>query len=564
MNPGSRGCTIFAMAQDQGSNSGINRAFIGISRRAESVDRKTLVKTFVDIGPLFTVLSSRDHQIVYGRRGTGKTHALVYLFEQESAKRSAAVYIDLRNIGSSGGIYGDTNVPISQRATRLTLDLVGAIHEELLNAVLSLDFDLSSAGPALDELAAAATEIEVQGETTVESSTTNTMMSEDASEAHINIQKAPAISLGTSSKQTETAGDAKRVVQTGNSRYRLHFGRVGNALTRVVSTLNNRTLLVILDEWSTVPLELQPYLADLVRRALFPIAGLTVKIAAIEQRTNFKIGAGTDYTGIEVGADASADVDLDDYMVFDNNEERAVQFFKELVFSHYKSEDTGTSEDSPKPEFLTADQLIGAAFTQHNAFEDFVKSAEGVPRDAFNVLSIAAQRGINEKISIPTIRVAARTWYQRDKEAAIRANADASDLLNWIIDEVIAHRKARAFLLRTNTRHPLIDALFDARLLHVVKKSISGQEEVGVRYDAYKLDYGCYVDLLATKAAPSGLFEARVSPEQAEALGATDAAQVLVPNDDYRAIRRAILDLTVFEKRFKGWEPIDPPMQLTS
>jgi len=309
-------------------------------------------------------------------------------------------------------------------------------------------------------------------------------------------------------------------------------------------------LLVILDEWSTVPLELQPYLADLVKRALFPVSGMTVKIAAIEQRTNFKTGEGRDYTGIEVGADASADVDLDDYMVFDNNEEKAVQFFKQLVFSHYKSEGLGMSDGSAKPEFSTADQLVQAAFTQHNAFEDFVKSAEGVPRDAFNVLSIAAQRGIDEKISIPTIRIAARTWYQRDKEAAIRANRDAQDLLNWIIDEVIAHRKARAFLLRTNTRHPLIDALFDARLLHVVKKSISGQEEVGVRYDAYKLDYGCYVDLLATKAAPSGLFESADPGEVDEATDTANAADVLVPNDDYRAIRRAILDLAVFENRF--------------
>ena len=559
----SRQYRILVMAPADNSNSGINRAFIGISRRAESVDRKTLVRTFVDIGPLFTVLSSRDHQIVYGRRGTGKTHALVYLVEQESAKKSAAVYIDLRNIGSSGVLYGDTDVPLSQRATSLTLDLVGAIHEELLNAALTLDFDLSSVGPALDELAAASTEIEVQGQTTVESSTTNTRTDEDSFQAQLNVQQAPGMSLGASSKQNVTAGDATRVSKAGTSRYRLHFGRVGSALGRVVSTLANGTLLVILDEWSTVPLELQPYLADLVRRALFPVPGLTVKIAAIEQRTNFKLGEGTDYTGIEVGADASADVDLDDYMVFDNNEDRAIAFFKELLFSHYKSEEGGTTEGSIKPKFATADQLVQAAFTQHNAFEDFVKSAEGVPRDAFNVLSIAAQRGINEKISIPTIRIAARTWYQRDKEAAIRANDEAQALLNWIIDEVIAHRKARAFLLRTNTRHPLIDALFDARLLHVVKKSISGQEEVGVRYDAYKLDYGCYVDLLATKAAPSVfLFQSETVSYDAESAEAENAAAVLVPNDDYRAIRRAILDLNTFENRFKGLEPRTPTAQL--
>ena len=264
-----------------------------------------------------------------------------------------------------------------------------------------------------------------------------------------------------------------------------------------------------------------------------------MKIAAIEQRSNFKTGSHSDYTGIEVGADASADVDLDDYMVFDNNADRAVEFFKELVFRHYKSEAT------PKPDFDGADGLVQAAFTQQNAFEDFVKAAEGVPRDAFNVLSIAAPRNMNDKISIPTVRVAARTWYQRDKFGAIRSNPDAQDLLHWIIDEVIAHRRARAFLLKSNTRHPLIDALFDARLLHVMKRSISGQEEPGVRYDAYKLDYGCYVDLLATVKAPTHqLFETEGDDEE---VGAT----VKVPTDDYRAIRRAVLDLAEFERRAK-------------
>jgi hypothetical protein len=314
-------------------------------------------------------------------------------------------------------------------------------------------------------------------------------------------------------------------------------------LADLVMAVKPSRLLFILDEWSAIPLDLQPYLADLIRRAVFPVRGITVKIAAIEQRSNFKAGSQADYTGIEIGADASADVDLDDYMVFDNNSDRAVEFFQELVFRHYKSEAT------PKPDFASSAELTQAAFTQQNAFEDFVKAAEGVPRDAFNVLSIAAQRGMNDKIAIPTIRVAARTWFQRDKEGAIRSNADAQDLLHWIIDQVIAHRRARAFLLKSNTRHPLIDALFDARLLHVMKRSISGQEEAGARYDAYKLDYGCYVDLLATTKAPTHeLFETEAS---AEDIGAS----IKVPTDDYRAIRRAILDLAEFESRVKTSDP---------
>src|SRR5690606_8341731 len=45
----------------------LNIALMQLSRRAESVDRAVLVSTFVSAGPLFHVLRSTDHQILYGR-----------------------------------------------------------------------------------------------------------------------------------------------------------------------------------------------------------------------------------------------------------------------------------------------------------------------------------------------------------------------------------------------------------------------------------------------------------------------------------------------------------------
>jgi hypothetical protein len=527
------------VAEEKSLNYQINAAFLGVQRRAEAVDRQTLVQTFVDIGALFTVLSSHDHQIVYGRRGTGKTHALLYLAESAKKAGDIPVYVDLRYIGSSGGLYADASIPIPQRATRLLLDVLGSIHESLFAYAIDAAMDLGAVGPALDALASSATEVEVLGAIQVESKQTKGNEQQGSTDNKLVVQSNPSLELGSASVSKTSSQSETKVAESGTARYRVHFGSTSKALAELVRAMKPARLLFVLDEWSAIPLDLQPYLADLIRRAVFPVPGITVKIAAIEQRAHFKTGSHSDYTGIEIGADASADVDLDDYMVFDNNAERAVEFFQELVFRHYQSETT------PKPEFGTSSELVQAAFTQHNAFEDFVKAAEGVPRDAFNVLSIAAQRGMDDKISIPTVRVAARTWFQRDKDGAIRSNPDAQDLLHWIIDEVIAHRRARAFLLESNTRHPLIDALFDARLLHVMKRSISGQEEPGVRYDAYKLDYGCYVDLLATTKAPiHQLFE---TEESAEEVG----ANVKVPTDDYRAIRRAILDLAEFESRAK-------------
>jgi hypothetical protein len=80
---------------------------------------------------------------------------------------------------------------------------------------------------------------------------------------------------------------------------------------------------------------------------------------------------------------------------------------------------------------------------------------------------------------------------------------------------------------------------------HLAKVGVAGSNPVvrsqpGVRYDVYGLDYGCYVELTATAKAPQGLFEAEVDDGTVR--------YVEVPEDDYRSIRRAILDVSEFDR----------------
>jgi hypothetical protein len=72
-----------------------------------------------------------------------------------------------------------------------------------------------------------------------------------------------------------------------------------------------------------------------------------------------------------------------------------------------------------------------------------------------------------------------------------------------------------------------------------LKRNISAPDKPGLRYDSYKLDYGCYVDLVATSKGPIGLLP-YVDEEDDE------LKYIEVPPDDYRSIRRAILDLDDF------------------
>src|SRR4051794_6781144 len=106
-----------------GGLSPINRALNLVPKRAEDRQVERLRDTFVDSG-VSTALESIDSQILYGRRGTGKTHALLYLAAVLRAKGDLDVYVDLRTIGSPQGLFLGEQISVTERASRLLVDLL--------------------------------------------------------------------------------------------------------------------------------------------------------------------------------------------------------------------------------------------------------------------------------------------------------------------------------------------------------------------------------------------------------------------------------------------------------
>jgi len=516
----------------------INTALLKLAKRAETYERRHLIDSFVDVGSLFALLSNPDNQILFGRRGTGKTHVLAYLSNEISNKGIVAVQIDMRTVGSTGGIYSDNRLSFSERATRLLVDTLCSIHDRVLGEVVenAEECDLSKLGPLLDKFVEAATEVVVEGQVHFEESIGQSQNATERAKAGVsaNLTSLGVVAEASSERISQISAD-KRSSREGKERLRIHFGSVGRELERVVHALPNSQLWIILDEWSEIPLDLQPYLADLLRRTVLPIRGISVKIAAIEQRCRFRIpDPNIGHIGIEIGADAAASINLDEFLVFENNPELAKRFFRELLYKHVAA----IVKETGELEMPTSSSLfINDTFTQRTAFEEFVRASEGVPRDAINIIGIAAQKAIDNQIAVPDIRNAARTWYTRAKQQAVGTRPVAQDLLNWIIDEVIQHRQAKAFLLATDVQDELIGFLYDARVLHLIKQGISAQDIPGKRFNVYSLDYGCYVDLINTVRAPKGLLEVE-----------TDSGEefVEVPQTDFRSIRRAILGIDRF------------------
>ena len=301
-----------------------------IPRRAESADRSTLAMTFVAAGSFSAVLHSTDHQILYGRRGTGKTHALFYLSDLVEHAGDVPVYLDLRTIGSAEGLYTDSNLTAAVRGTHLLVDTLEAIHEQLL--LLAFEREVSDPNGllvALDALAEAATAVEVVGEVEQETK----FGGSDESSVGVELVMSPNAKLSAARRRSATA--ESRLRRSGIERNHVVFGPLSRALKSITRALGPARLWLLLDEWSSVPLDLQPLLADLLRRSILPTVGITVKIAAIERRSQFSQPSSSgDYVGIEVGADAASAVSLDDSMIFDNVRDRAQEFFGQLLFNH--------------------------------------------------------------------------------------------------------------------------------------------------------------------------------------------------------------------------------------
>lgn len=507
----------------------VHTAFLGFAKRAENVSADILNHTFVDTEPLTTILKTPNNQILYGRRGTGKTHALLYLASHVKNQGQTSIYLDLRSIGSDGSIYNDASRSLSERSVRLVLDVLKAIGFQLYS--MAVEQISNSPNPEqitlrLDDLESSFSEVKIIGETTAEEKHSSKQSSSASVEAEVKTEGWNFLSALTakrgSAKEAETQGARST---TGREQFSIHFGRVQAALRGLLAVLGNPKIWVLIDEWSEISVDLQPYLADLLRRTLLPIDNFVVKIAAIEHRSSFFLPKGRgEYVGLELGADISTDLNLDDFLVFDNDQGKSVDFFKRLLFRHLKATEHGEG-------IATPDEMVQIAFTQANAFDELVRAAEGVPRDALNLAAKVATKAFGHAVSIAEVRAGARDWYQQDKAGSVQANPNLHTALEMIIGEVIGKRRARAFLVRANVRNEVIDRLFDSRIIHLLKKNISSHDDPGQRYDAFKIDYGCYVELINTQKATAGLFEL------------DDGGHTEVPLDDYRSIRRAILDV---------------------
>ncbi|MBC7390209.1 MAG: ATP-binding protein [Opitutaceae bacterium] len=473
-----------------------------------------------------------SNQVIYGRRGTGKTHLLLAIQEKLSQ-----TFQENHNIG----IYCDLSkiIPVIEESEENRIEycllIIQSIVDELLKSLMNnLGFIYSNEYFGVENQANKQKKIqfenllrnfniEIQNGKELKKLGKYKFSREDVNNlsASLNVSSSPKGELGGKIETKKTSSDE-------SIKY-ISVADLHNLLNEFSDLIPGLQITLLLDEYSEINRESQPYLAALIKRIIIS-ANITVKIAAIPNRTNLQL-RNINIIGLEEGADIFG-FHLDNRYVFEINKTPTKNFFNKLLFNHLFS---------IAPNIYTGMDLnILELFLAPQALNEILIATAGIPRDFLNIFINSHDNFLvnhtkqQKRVSVKNIRTACRTWYNTDKKEQVEKNVIAHKLLNKILADIVVGKKSSHFIVpKQFSEIKAFQDLLDLRVLHLRKDNYSHQDNKGVLYNVYSVDYGSYNSLDVTKNSLE-----------------TNSVEDLEINtiDNLRAVRRIALEADFFNK----------------
>lgn len=528
-------------------DSSLSKAVAEIRQRSErQQDANKLVGTFVDVG-ILPQIDTSNNQIVYGRRGTGKTH-IFRVLETNLTKdpNNAVLYLDARVLGSTAQ-FSDPRAQLSHRCICLFRDMLGEIYNTLERQMIANPpEDSQEVFEELERLNTLVSE-PIMSFGKGEFETRKLDKVGDSSSAGISADLHDGLGLKFELTSESTKESENKISRQFAGEDKIIFPAIFAHL-RTLMTKGHFRFFLLIDEWSSIPRDVQPYLAEFFKRSFLANPDVVIKIAALEARSSFGIRNGTsDILGFELGSDIPT-IDIDDYYIYDKNPLDVVDAFADVLYKHLTS---GLPDGYLGSRFgiHSPGKLIDKMFLQLAIFQELARASEGVVRDLINIFTrayFAAQRRGKDEIDKKAVLEAARQWFEQDKQRNL--DDKLKGVLQRIVAEVVGNKKVRSFLIpRSLERHPVIQQLFDLRVIHLVQRGYVDKENPSLRYNIYTLDYGTYVDLIEVSNPPQGFF----------VFGEYLPKDVVVPFGDKRCMQKIILTEAALSLA-------DPKMPITS
>lgn len=306
--------------------------------RTERQTQKMVMDSYYDCN-VIEHLKSKNHQIIQGRRGTGKTHILRVLQSVMENQNTHCFYFDCHTTGSAGEI-ADEQLPSNHRAIRLMRDFLMAIYSDLNYYFRDMICTHPKSGDIELLLSHLYSECYFSGdiihsyEHTQNYEAKFAQADENTGEVTFN---EPKISLKSAFHTQRERGLGAEHKTSGTPYKKVVFPDVYHCLNDLFA-MTGIEFVVLIDEWSNLPLSIQPHFAEFLRRCFISSPNITIKIASVKTRSNFAIRNNNIVYGLELGADIKVDIDLDGLYAFDKDPEARISDLYNILWKHLKAQ----------------------------------------------------------------------------------------------------------------------------------------------------------------------------------------------------------------------------------
>jgi hypothetical protein len=413
-------------------------------------------------------ISAQQHQVVFGRRGSGKSCLLVTHLFEPSVAGSISIYANADDFKKLS--YPDMLV-------RILIRILAALPQR--QGFLWLQQSL--AAQRLVELRATLDEAEQRDVDRQRSAASSTEVGVSAFEGGAE----GSVRRRSAREQIERSSFVANKVDY-LERHKVDFRK---AIVLGIKGARATHCALIVDDFYLVPLSLQPDVVDYLH-SLVRGTNLYLKIGTIRHRTQLFRSAEGQTVGIVVRQDYEA-IDLD--QTFEN-----VPRTRDILKRMFDSMGRKVQIDGASDLFMTAD-------AQHR----LALASGGVPRDYLNIfvdaVADASASGNRTRLTPKNVyRGAARDSYQT-KRRNFREDAGTDyrpleHLYNDLVRFCLIERRKTAFLISETEAqadpvgHELIRQLMDLKLIHVIEPDTSAASGRPGRYEAYTLDFATFME----------------------------------------------------------------------
>ncbi|MDH3715213.1 MAG: ATP-binding protein [Gammaproteobacteria bacterium] len=468
------------------------------------------------------LLRAPDWQVIFGRRGTGKTFLLGMLHEEvmgdlQTDRILSAMFTAQDFIASPVGREIDDKeraLGYFQQFIELLAQRIVAIVDNVLGEATLLETLTGSRRRAVDQIQTLAIEIldlsrvgnpvaawcDIKKQQTRKKSKTKGASGKAVVQASLSA-KGPALAFSAHSDAQATLTSDELHVSEVDEAIVPRFASIRERLMELLKTLQVSRLNILIDEWSTLDptaaQSIQAQFAELLKRTFGGTAMISVKIATNRYQTRFdNRGGGTAYTGLEMGADIFEATDLDNAL---RDTQELTRFCTQLLYRRLLYCESGLEVFDPRREGIPDEQFLLSIFRDTRAFAELVKGAEGNPRaflQVFNNLAAGYKWSVRNLWCPARVQECVHTISVEERQPTLEFHSEANQLLLTSVMPVVTATGSRLFVIKRTNRAAFanaFDELLEKRLVHEYPRA-QLPAKVRTHFEAFLVSYGIWLD----------------------------------------------------------------------